>query len=68
MRVWTCTDFQGHWPVGTAAVVVSSSRETAFALLYAELQKQGLTLEQTALIEELDIDVPAALILNNGDY
>lgn len=43
MRAWTCTDFEGHWPVGCAAVVVAESEAVALHWLVKELKNCGLT-------------------------
>jgi hypothetical protein len=36
------TDFEGHWPVGTCAVVYAADREECKRVLGTELRKQGL--------------------------
>ncbi len=41
-HTYTCTDFKGHYPVGTAAVVTAGSPEEAAQLLNAELKLRGL--------------------------
>lgn len=42
MKVFTCTTFTGHYPVGAAAVVVAEDKEAALPLLVIELQRVGL--------------------------
>lgn len=42
MQVYVNTRFLGHWPVGTAAVVVAESPERAAQLLEAALDAAGL--------------------------
>lgn len=69
MRVWTNTEFPGHWPVGTAAVVVADTREQAAELLNSALEKGGLG--QPAKPEQfvqLPTNKPHAVVLCNGDY
>lgn len=68
MAVFTCTCFKGHWPVGTAAVVIAEDREKAATLLNVELEKQGLSPEVLPdWLDELGTDA-CAVILCNGDY
>lgn len=69
MNVYTCTAFRGHWPVGTAAVIVAGDALRARALLDAELVGQGL--EPTEDSDEfvlLKTRISGAYILCNGDY
>lgn len=42
MKVYTNNKFTGHWPVGTAAVVVAESESQATAILNAKLEEMGL--------------------------
>lgn len=42
MKVYTNNKFSGHWPVGTAAVVVAESESQAAAILNAKLEELGL--------------------------
>ena len=65
MRVWTCTDFPGVWPVGTAAVIVAETEEEAAKLLGEEIGRRG-TVRFT--LEELDLTTARAVVLNDGDY
>ena len=69
MRVFTHNKFEGHWPVGTAAVVVAENRATAKFRLEWALKEVGLT--QTidmADFDELDLQTESAAILNDGNY
>ena len=43
MNTWTITDFEGHYPVGTAAVVTAETVDMAIKLLESELSRIGLT-------------------------
>lgn len=68
-RVYTNNEFTGHYPVGTAAVVVSSSQEEAAGLLNALLKVHGLPGD--AKIEdmrEIGLKHPDARILCDGNY
>lgn len=69
MKVWTNKNFSGHWPVGTAAVVVAGNSVDAAHLLSVELKGQGLP--QSVLAEdmkELPLESGVVRILNDGDY
>lgn len=71
MKVFTCNDFVGFWPVGTAAVVIAEDVSQARCLLDGELHKLGLI--QLAppneyTITEIDTTLQQAIILCDGDY
>ena len=69
MKVWTNTDFEGHWPVGVAAVVVADTAMQAAELLNNELQKRGLSRSATAeQFASLPTSRPMAVVLRDGDY
>ena len=69
MKVWTNNEFTGHWPVGTAAVVVADTAQQAAELLAAELAKEGLTGPVTEdQFRQLETDRPLVRVLHNGDY
>jgi hypothetical protein len=42
MNTYTCTGFIGHWPVGTAAVVIANDPQDAAMKLNAALKLNGL--------------------------
>ena len=67
MKVWTCNDFKGHWPVGAAAVVVAPSREEAKRLLLAELDANGLHQKADIDLQAVPL-VPLVRILFDGNY
>ena len=66
MRVWTSSDFFGHYPVGSAAVVVAPDEATALRLLSEELTSRGL--RSSGTLVELDLSTPKAVVLVDGDY
>lgn len=70
MNVWTSTDFAGHWPVGTAAVVVAETEDDARALLDEELALYGLgaSAAQGYTLKHLPMFRPAAVVLADGNY
>ena len=63
------TEFEGHYPVGTAAVVVADTAAQASEMLNSALVAQGL--EPTATPEQfvkLPTNSPKVVILSDGDY
>jgi len=67
MRVWTCSDAKGHYPVGFAAVIVATDEIEAQAQFAMAMLDEGLDPYSGHLIE-LDLTTVKATILVNGDY
>lgn len=67
MKVFHC-NFEGHYPVGAAAVVVAENNIHAAQLLNVELEKERLKPVIAQDMIELDTDGPRAVVLCNGDY
>jgi hypothetical protein len=69
MKVFTNTEFSGHWPVGTAAVVVAADADAAAFLLEKQLAKQGLSqkIKATEMVE-IDLTTQGVTVLRDGDY
>jgi hypothetical protein len=67
-KVWVCTGFTGHYPVGTAAIVRAKDKEKAAKILNEELIYQGLSGDATAkdMIEFCEDD--KVTILCDGNY
>lgn len=74
-------DFIGHYPTGTAMVVVAKDQQQAFDLALAKLQHEGLWQESTIdnqnnhaknftinNVEELDTTEAKAHMLCDGNY
>ena len=69
MIVFTCTDFTGVWPVGTAAVVVADSVDNAREILSARLVSVGLPpLKDEDELKVVDTGIANSVILCDGDY
>lgn len=71
MNIYTCTDFKGHYPVSTAAVVIAQDRESAAAKLNGDLRNLGLPGDATqeSMIPLIpDPNYPVCRILCDGDY
>lgn len=73
MNIYTCTTFKGHWPVGTAAVVIASDEAQGAALLAQELVRVGLpqVVSESALKRlcgAANGTRAGVLVLNDGEY
>jgi hypothetical protein len=77
MKVFFTTSFIGHYPVGTAAVVIAENQEQAYQQMCELLKEEELWDAQTYHFQlqfnkedmiELDITHPMAVMLNNGNY
>ena len=70
LKVFTTTDFMGHTPVGSAAVIVAENIVKADEVLleslgeYLRRQNAGLEIE----LVELDTSKVGAIILFDGNY
>ena len=69
MKVWTNNKFSGHYPVGTAAVVIADTAGQAAVVLNDQLEGRGLgrpaTKEQ---FEQLPTNRQTARVLCDGEY
>ena len=68
MNVYYTTDFEGHWPVGTSAVIVAKDKRQASKMLLKHLTSVGLVQKEEITIEKLDIKIPLVIVLQDGDY
>ncbi len=70
VKVFTCNYFNGHWPVGVAAVVVAASAQDAKSKLEDELFLSGLGVQKIEIenIKLLKTDKAKAIILADGNY
>lgn len=68
MKVYTCTDFEGYWPVGTAAVIVAESEAMAMARLLTMLASIKLPQDTALTLTEMDVDKAQVVILRDGNY
>lgn len=67
MKFFTCTNFDGHYPVGTAAVIIAKDFDEARELLRIELEGHSLDSSQSLELEEIEVK-PQAIILCDGNY
>ena len=70
MRLFTCRNHDGFWPVPRASVIVALDEEHARALLDAALAETNLKpgTESPYDLTEIDLSTPQAVILADGDY
>lgn len=73
MNVYYIKGFPGHYPVGTAAVVVARDRLHAFDLLNEKLTKEhflpmGLKDINPEQFIQLDTNSAHCVVLQDGDY
>lgn len=70
MKVWTNNKFTGHYPVGTAAVVLAENAEAAAFYLALELEKWGLKAEDSKPedFKEIPQKLGQVRILCDGNY
>jgi hypothetical protein len=67
-KVYTVTGFDGHWPVGTSAVIVADNMKHATTMLEEELTKRGLKIGDSCKIVRLPLTTDSVHILQDGDY
>lgn len=68
MKIYTCIDHAGFWPVGVASVIIAQNEDEARRLLDGELSKKGLATSDKKPYTLQQIKGPVAKILNSGDY
>jgi hypothetical protein len=69
MKVFSCEGFKGHWPVGTAAVIVAPDKTTAMSMLLEALKAEGLEEQPFEIkLKEVDTQRRSVDILCNGEY
>ena len=67
MKLFTCNDHKGYWPVGTASVIIAESQGEAHALLYDDLSRKGLK-DNDFTLTEIDLNNRQVIVLQDGDY
>lgn len=70
MKLFTCIDHDGHWPVGVASIIVARNETEAKKLLDEVLHEDGLeTFEKKPYtLQEIDLNKPKAVLLHSGEY
>ena len=69
MKLFTCDNHAGHWPVGAASIVIAESETDARYLLDEELLSRSLDPGNPPYtLKEVDMTKPQAIVLDDGDY
>ena len=70
MQIYSCTNFEGHWPVPVAAIVVAQDKGHARRLLARELQQRELGKDDPMdwLFEPLETSTIGVHIISDGNY
>jgi len=70
MKLFTCTNHDGHWPVGVASVILANDEKEARLLLDKALVEHGLrgSSQKLYTLLEVKLDKPLAIILCDGNY
>lgn len=71
MNVYYNNTFEGHYPVGVAAVVIAQNPEIAADMLNEHLKSIGLEQEDpvvAAQMTRITTATPKVVILNDGNY
>lgn len=68
LKVYICTGHIGHWPTGTASVVVAASETEAARLLGYSLEDMGLKPNEPLKMRYVPTDRRSVEVLCDGDY
>jgi hypothetical protein len=68
LKVFYCTDFEGHYPIGTAAVMVAENKEQAKLLLENSLKDDLPQVIEVNDIHEMDLNNQGCNVLHYGNY
>ena len=68
MKIWINNKFEGHYPVGTAAVVIAKDKSMAKDYLDLFLAKCGLPECEEEQFEEMPHNEGEVRILCDGNY
>ena len=67
MRIFTCNDHHGHWPVPTASVVIAKNEDEAREMLTQELEGRGIKVFDFTLVE-INPNKKQVVVLSDGEY
>lgn len=70
MKVFTCTNFEGFYPVGTSAIIVAVDKKQAREFLLKALPKdlRGKNSSKELVFNEVDLVTTNCVILQDGNY
>lgn len=67
MKVFTCNDHEGYWPVPTASVIIAENEKEARDMLHEQLLEKGLNKEDFTLVE-VNTSIKQVITLSDGEY
>ena len=67
-RLWVCTDHDSHYPVGCASIVMARDETQAREFLDQALRESGLNPSQPYTLIEINMSLPFARVLMDGNY
>ena len=67
LRLFTCTDHKGHYPVGVASIVLAETEPEAYQMLRDALNDAGLDGDAEFTLTEVYFD-KQVIILHDGNY
>ena len=70
MKYYICSEFEGHWPVGVAAVMRADNLDAAIRKLEDELSTRGLTqdIKPGNVVCLDDYTGELAIVMCDGNY
>lgn len=69
MKIWINNQFEGNYPVGTAAVVIAADADKAAMMLNDDLEARGLPRSaKTEDFRRVNPRKAAVCVLCDGDY
>lgn len=66
LKVFISSDFTGHYPVGTALVIVAKNYDEALALARKSCKQYGLDFDGT--LDRVDLCKPDSYMICDGNY
>jgi hypothetical protein len=67
MKLFTCNDHNGHWPVPTASVVIAKSKDEARKMLTKELKSRNIE-DFDFTLTEINQNKKQVIVLSDGEY
>lgn len=72
MKLYTCINHPGHWPVPTATIILAESNGEARAMIDQSLREAHIRMDDWKLSDyklvEVDMSIKQAIVLSDGDY
>lgn len=68
MKIFTCNDHEGHYPVGVASIIVADHEKEARLMLIEKLADIGIKADNDFSLVELDVSKKQVSVLCDGNY